>query len=301
MKKPGRPAPMQDRSSPTAVPEATFFDSAGVALRYLDRGAGEPVVLVHSYAGDLESQWIATGVFDALARAYRTIAFDARGHGQSGKPHDAMAYGLEMTLDVVRLLDHLGLARAHIVGYSMGAHLVAQLLTLAPGRFLSATLGGGTGRRGWSAEDERRAQSEADEMERGSLAAQMHRLRPSGEPPPSERFIAESSASFLAGKDVRALAAARRSNAGQIVSDAALAQARVPVLGIVGSEDPYFASYETLRTVLPQMELVVIEGARHADAAGRPELVAALLEFLLRHSASPDRSPRARGEGDMDR
>ena len=68
-------------------------------------------------------------MFPALAASYRVIAMDARGHGLSGKPHDPAQYGPEMGLDVVRLLDHLGLRRAHILGYSMGAHIVAQLVT----------------------------------------------------------------------------------------------------------------------------------------------------------------------------
>lgn len=112
--------------------EDRFFDSAGVRIRYVEEGRGEPVVLVHGYTSDIEGQWIETGVSPALSRHHRVIAFDARGHGKSGKPHDPRAYGPEMARDVVRLLDHLGIAKAHVVGYSMGAHIVAQLLTLHP-------------------------------------------------------------------------------------------------------------------------------------------------------------------------
>jgi pimeloyl-ACP methyl ester carboxylesterase len=273
--------------------EDRTFDSAGVTIRYVERGRGEPVVLVHSYAGDLESQWIATGVFGVLSGSYRAIAFDGRGHGRSGKPHDASAYGAEMSRDIVRLLDHLGIDRAHVVGYSMGAHLVAQLLTLAPERFITATLGGGTGRRRWTADDERQAQLEADEMERGSLASQMRRLWPAGEPPPGDELIERSSAAFLPGKDCRALAAVRRSNRDQVITDGALAAVRVPVLGIVGSEDPYRTSFDELRKLLPQLELAVIEGAAHADAAGRPEFAAAIERFVRARAAlKTGRTPR---------
>ena len=277
-----------DQSFPSAGSPGTlrdrYFDSAGVRLRYVEAGQAEPVVLVHSYAGDLETQWIETGVFDALSRRFRTIAFDSRGHGKSGKPHDASAYGAEMAWDVVRLLDHVAIDRAHVVGYSMGAHIVAQLLTLAPERFLSATLGGGTGRRAWSAEHERRAQIEADEMECGSLASQMLRLCPPDEPPPSADFIRESCERFLSGKDCRALAACRRSNKDQVITLEALAAVRIPVLGVVGSADPYLAGYRELQTVVPQMELVVIPGAVHASAAGTPEFIGAVERFLERNS-----------------
>src|SRR3954453_5722440 len=108
-------------------PEDQFFDSAGVRIRYIEEGQGEPVVLVHGYTSDAEAQWARTGVIQALAAQYRVIAMDLRGHGGSGKPHDPAQYGPEMSLDIVRLLDHLGIRRAHIVGYSMGAHIVAQL------------------------------------------------------------------------------------------------------------------------------------------------------------------------------
>src|SRR5688572_9268520 len=86
-------------------PDSTFF-SAGVRIRYIDRGEGEPVILLHGYTADIEDQWIETGVVPELARSNRVIAFDARGHGRSDKPHDPAAYGANMAHDVVRLLDH---------------------------------------------------------------------------------------------------------------------------------------------------------------------------------------------------
>jgi pimeloyl-ACP methyl ester carboxylesterase len=260
--------------------EDSTFDSAGVAIRYVQRGQGEPVVLVHSYAGDLESQWIATGVLDALARDFRVIAFDARGHGRSGKPHAPRAYGREMALDIARLLDHLDIARAHIIGYSMGAHLVAQLLALAPQRFVTATLGGGCGRREWTAAHARQAEIEAAEMERGSLESQMLRLGSADRAPPTRELIERSSAAFLSGKDCLALAAVRRSNSDQLVTVAQLAAANVPVLGIAGSADPYLASYDELMRAMPSLQMCVIEGATHAAAAARPEFVDAILRFL---------------------
>jgi pimeloyl-ACP methyl ester carboxylesterase len=260
--------------------EDSTFDSAGVTIRYVQRGQGEPVVLVHSYAGDLESQWTATGVLDALTRDFRVIAFDARGHGRSGKPHAPRAYGREMTLDIARLLDHLDIARAHIIGYSMGAHLVAQLLALAAQRFITATLGGGCGRREWTAAHACQAEIEAAEMERGSLESQMLRLGATGRAAPTRELIERSSAAFLAGKDCLALAAVRRSNSDQLVTVAQLAAANVPVLGIAGSADPYLASYDELMRVMPSLQMCVIEGATHAAAAARPEFVEAILRFL---------------------
>ena len=263
----------------------SYFDSAGVRIRFVERGSGEPVVLVHSYSSSLEEQWLKTRVLQALAERYRTIAFDARGHGESGKPYDPAAYGAQMTWDIVRLLDHLGIARAHIVGYSMGAHIVAHLLTLAPQRLLTATLGAAAGRLGWSAADDVQTEIEAEEMERGLMNAQVLRLWPAGQPQPTTAELQAMSAAFLAGQDPRALAAIRRATKEQTVIASQMAAVEVPVLGIVGSRDHYLARFQELKKDMPHLKLVVLEGATHNSALERPEFLQALMSFLSEHSA----------------
>jgi pimeloyl-ACP methyl ester carboxylesterase len=120
-----------------ASAEDKFFNSNGARIRYVDQGTGEPVVLVHGYTSVIERAWIETGVFPNLAKDYRVIALDLRGHGKSDKPHDPKAYA-ELGQDVVRLLDHLNIARAHIVGYSLGGVITAKLLTTNPDRFITS-------------------------------------------------------------------------------------------------------------------------------------------------------------------
>ncbi len=98
-----------------------FFDSDGVRIHYADRGRGEPVVLIHGFTGSYARHWESPDVIAALTQAgYRVIAMDCRGHRQSGKPTGASDYGLELVRDAGRLLDYLGIERAHVVGYSMG-------------------------------------------------------------------------------------------------------------------------------------------------------------------------------------
>jgi pimeloyl-ACP methyl ester carboxylesterase len=260
------------------------FDSAGVPIRFIEDGAGEAVILLHGYTSDAESEWVRTGLFMAAAERFRAIAMDARGHGGSGKPHDPRAYGPEMGLDAVRLMDHLGIARAHVVGYSMGAHIVAQLLLARPERFLSATLGGAAGRLGWTEADQRRVEMEAAEMDEGSLRSQIIRLWAPDQPPPTEEQIRARSAELLAGKDPRALAAVRRSNPAQVVALERLAATTVPVLGVVGGHDPYLSDFERLRAAMPSLRLVVVEGADHGEALNRPEFARAVLAFLQAQS-----------------
>jgi len=103
-----------------------FFDSNGVSIRYVEAGSGEPIVLAHG-SGQSLAAWIDSGVLSNLSRGFHVIAFDARGHGKSGKPHESKMYGREMPLDIVRLLDHLGIQKAHIVGFSMGGNLTNAL------------------------------------------------------------------------------------------------------------------------------------------------------------------------------
>jgi pimeloyl-ACP methyl ester carboxylesterase len=141
-----------------------FFTSDGVRIRYVDQGRGEPVVLVHGFTGSLED-WVRSGLMTDLEKHHRVIALDLRGHGKSEKPHDPDQYGQAMCLDVIRLMDHLAVSQAHIVGYSQGARIVGYLLTTHPGRFRSATLGGSPPRVGWPSEEVARANQDAQGME----------------------------------------------------------------------------------------------------------------------------------------
>ncbi|TPG55626.1 alpha/beta hydrolase [Roseomonas nepalensis] len=282
----GGTTPCPSAAGPALAVEDRFFDAAGVRIRYIEEGRGDPIVLVHGYTTNTEEQFVRPGVFQALAASYRVIAMDARGHGLSGKPHDPAQYGAEMGLDVVRLLDHLGLRRAHILGYSMGAHIVAQLVTMRPERFVTAILGGASGRRNWSNEDQRRVDIESAEMDQGLLTSQIVRLWPRNEPPPTDTQIRERSAQQLAGKDPRALAAVRRSNPAQVVTEAQMAAVTVPTLGIVGTADPYLRDFQQLKAAMPQLQLVTVEGASHGSLPGTPEFVRAILDFVRAHPAS---------------
>src|SRR6476661_4462506 len=116
------------------------FGSNGVKIRYVTEGKGEPIVLLHGWMSD-SSMW---GRLDTnpATKEYQLIAVDLRGHGKSDKPHEADKYGPEMAADVVRLLDHLKLPKAHLVGYSMGAIVAGKVAATHPERVLSVVSGG---------------------------------------------------------------------------------------------------------------------------------------------------------------
>ena len=126
----------------TAPVRADDFDSAGVKIHYTVQGTGAPVILIHGLYASGHMNWGANGVIADLSQRYQVIALDCRGHGQSDKPTGESDYGIKMVDDVVRLMDHLHLASANIVGYSMGGMIALKLAVTHPERVHSTILGG---------------------------------------------------------------------------------------------------------------------------------------------------------------
>src|ERR1700690_3342961 len=120
------------------------FLHGDVEIAFLDEGEGPPIVLVHGFASNKAVNWVYPAWISALTAAgRRVIALDNRGHGESTKLYDPSAYhSATMAEDVRALLDHLQLPHADILGYSLGARIVAFLALAHPARVLSAVLGG---------------------------------------------------------------------------------------------------------------------------------------------------------------
>ena len=105
------------------IPTGQTFDANGVKIWYFVQGKGDPVVLVHGWLSSATINWVLPGTSALLTKDYQVIAPDMRGHGHSDKPLEEKAYGQELAEDIRRLLDHLMIRKAHIVGYSMGVLL----------------------------------------------------------------------------------------------------------------------------------------------------------------------------------
>ena len=262
------------------------FNSDGVRIRYLEAGAGEPVILVHGFSSNAERQWVNTGVLSKLSAHFTVYAIDGRGHGLSDKPHDPSQYGPEAARDVTRMLDHLNLSQAHIVGYSLGAILMGYQVTQTPDRFKTCVLAGATPRFRWTAADQKKLEQEAAEMDQGSKRSQILRLWPKDKPLPTDEEIRKISERDLAGQDYHALAASRRGGANVLVTAAQIAAIQVPTLGIVGTADPYLAEFQAMKLINPRIELATVEGASHSTAPGRPEFASDILSFLMRHASA---------------
>src|SRR5882762_11964736 len=99
------------------------FSNGAVEIAYLDEGEGEPIVLVHAFASSKNVNWVYPAWVSELKKnGRRVVAFDNRGHGDSGKLYDAEAYDIAtMAGDISALMDHLNIARADVMGYSLGS------------------------------------------------------------------------------------------------------------------------------------------------------------------------------------
>jgi len=108
-------------------------DSGGVGIEVADEGAGRPVMLLHGWP-DSGALW--RHQVKALNEAgYRTIVPDLRGFGASDAPEGTEQYGLPfLAADVIAVLDHLGIEKAHVVGHDWGAALAWVTASLAPDR-----------------------------------------------------------------------------------------------------------------------------------------------------------------------
>ena len=268
----------------SAAAQDRFFDAGGVRIRYVERGAGAPVVLVHGFTANIERAWIETGIVENLERDYRVIALDLRGHGKSGKPHATAAYD-ELALDVIRLMDHLGVSRAHAVGYSLGGIILAKLLTTHPERFASAVLGGAAYRRSQTAAADRAADAAASEIEAGIYRALVVSTAPTDEPPPDEAIILARSREISQGSDLRAHAALMRARRALVVTDAEIARLRVPSLAVVGEVDPALPRVHAMRKRWPGLEVEVVPEATHPTVHARglprnPQFAAAIRRHI---------------------
>lgn len=260
-------------------PEGEYFDSAGVRIHYIDEGQGVPLVLVHGFAYPAHLQWRKPGLIEALAQDYRVIALDNRGHGRSDKPHDPNQYGVQMVEDIVRLLDHLHIDKAHVAGYSMGGFITLKLVIMHPERVLSAAACGA----GWlqpTEENQALSETVARALEtRTGFGPLRKRL---GLPDRPMTFWEKAALHFILSffHDPKALAAVSRGGSQLSLTEAELRANTVPVLTIIGGEDGILPEAEALTAVVTNHHLVVLEGRNHNTTSGSKPFLDELQQFL---------------------
>ena len=243
------------------------FDSDGVRIAYIDEGEGEPILLIHGFASNIAANWIDPGWVRTLTKAgRRVIAYDNRGHGESEKLYDPDLYGAPMMAeDARRLLDHLGIGRADVLGYSMGARIAAFLVFAHPERARSIVFGG-----------------LGIHMVRGMVGSGplAHAL----EAPRMEDVTNDTARSFRAfaeqtKSDLKALAACMRGPREKVPAEK-LGAIAVPVLVAVGSNDVIGGSGAALAELIPGAQFLEITGRDHMKAVGDSKFKQGVLDFL---------------------
>lgn len=243
------------------------FTHDGLDFAYLDEGEGEPILLIHGFASTKEINWVGPGWVSTLTGAgRRVIALDNRGHGASSKLYDAAAYDPDiMAGDALALLDHLGLRRVDVMGYSMGGRIASCLALRAPERVRSLILGGigihlveGAGLPVTVAE--------------ALLAPSLEEVTdPMGR---TFRAFAEQT-----GSDRRALAACIYGSR-RTLSREEVGRIRVPTLIAVGTRDDVAGSPHPLVALVPGARALDIPGRDHMRAVGDKVFKEAVLAFL---------------------
>jgi pimeloyl-ACP methyl ester carboxylesterase len=247
------------------------FHNGAVEIAYLDEGEGEPIILVHGFASSRNVNWVYPAWVSELKKnGRRAIAFDNRGHGDSGKLYDAAAYDIgTMAGDISALMDHLNIARADVMGYSLGSRMTAVLAQRQPQRLRSVILGGiGIG----LIEGGGPGENVAAALEAPSLEDVTD---PVGR---TFRAFADQTRS-----DRRALAACLRGSRRLMTKDEA-ASISVPVLIAVGTADEIAGSADALGKIIPGSQVLNIPNRDHMRAVGDKVYKAGVLDFLSRRA-----------------
>lgn len=245
-----------------------LFDAAGVNIHYLDHGNGTAVTLIHSMASNLHHSWAESGWIEHLRPSYRTIALDCRGHGLSAKSYDPDFYTADkMADDVVRLLDHLGIDRTLVAGYSMGA-CVALNLAVRYGERVRAMVIGGVSSRAYKVPPREDLERLFEVLRADDISSFTNRAA-----------LFMRSFCVKNGNDPKALAAFslhRRPD----VEQSQLAAIRAPVLIMAGTKDAIVQGIDELAASIPGARIMTLEGRNHLDALGDPLFKQAAMEFF---------------------
>ena len=245
--------------------EPQFFDSFdGQRLAWREVGEGRPVVLIHGFFSDAETNWIRYGHAATIAaNGFRVIMPDLRGHGSSARPHDPAAYPPDaLPRDGHALIEHLGLTEYDLGGYSLGARTTSRML--ATGADPRRVIFSGMGLDGLTAADRRGGHFRHILTNLGK-----HERN-------SPEWFAEA---FLktTGGDPQALLGVIDTFISTPIEQ--IERFAWPTLCVNGADDDDNGSAAALADALPNARYVEVPG-NHMSAVVKPELGQAIADFL---------------------
>ena len=239
---------------------------------YLWGDEDAPTVLcVHGFASSCRDNWVNTGWVRDLTRAgFRVLGVDQRGHGQSDKPHEASAYGMDALVDdLLTVLDTYLLDTVRYAGYSLGARVGWQVAVQAPDRVERAVLGG--------IPDGRPLARMQIEQARAYAAD-----RTPVDDPVTRNYV--TLAERVPGNDLNALVAlAEGMRLGDADPDPANPP-RQPILFATGSDDAILAQSRQLADATPDGTFVELPGRHHFNAPGSRVFRQAAVDFFTQGS-----------------
>ena len=260
-----------------------FFDNEGVKIYYEIEGEGPPVIMIHGFASNLESNWKLANWVKVLKDDYRLILLDCRGHGKSDKPLDPTQYGAHMTDDIIKLIDYLSIEKANFFGYSMGSRLTLNILLRKQELFKSAILGGFVLQL-LSDEERSAAAKRTLEIIEALKASNIDNIK--NPVALGFRQFAEST-----GANLDALAAVMKGGlqpqANEFQTNAQIKEGlkgiKVPVMTVVGSDDFIPGNKALLAQLVPDACHFQIQGKDHLTVVPDPKfhmIVKAFLNFV---------------------
>ncbi len=241
-------------------------------------------MLLHGFAVQADLNWRRPKIIESLSKEFRVIAMDLRGHGLSGKPHKLGEYGTKMIGDVVHLLDHLKISRAHIAGYSLGGFLALKMATLFPKRFYSLAVMGA----GWEHPNKSRflkaMKKAAKDLKAGhSIGPVAAQLDPKREKP---GFLHTLWGNLMTGffNDRLALVGVLEGLKDLVIKEQVLRQMKIPTCSTIGEKDPLLPGAIAMVKRLSKVEHAVILGADHIRTPMRRRTHHALLHCLRKYN-----------------
>jgi len=230
-----------------------FAPNDDVKIYYEVEGEG-PTLFLHHGSTQNGQMWRQIGLVEKLASDFRLVLMDARGHGQSDKPHDPSLYTWEHLVgDVLIVADAVGEEKINLLGYSLGGVCCCFAAKLAPERLNSLIIGGASTReRSFTAF----AGVTGDDPEEFMKAFEAT----VGEPMPTE--FKER----VLKTDIRALSAMLRGRQNEPSLDGVLSSLGVPCLFFVGETDPIYENVVASAADVPGADVVIIPGSNHRGA-----------------------------------